>query len=257
MEEILNYDTYINGMNKSAKDKLFFLDKIDGIKTVVDFGCADGNLAKCIIEENENLTVYGYDINDEMLKIAKSNNKDNHTIFSSDFATICHHIEPEETVLNMSSVLHEVYSYSKPDEINKFWENVFERDFKYISLRDFCIGRSANRDSDINDYTKILSKGDSQQIQEYEDIWGSLKSNRNLIHYLMKYRYKENWNREVRENYFPLSLEGLLSKIPTDKYRIVYFENYILPYTSKKVKEDFGIEIRDNTHIKLLLEKVA
>lgn len=86
---------------------------------------------------------------------------------------------------------------------------------------------------------------------------GSLKSNRNLIHYLMKYRYKENWNREVRENYFPLSLEGLLSKIPTDQYEIVYFENYILPYTSKKVKEDFGIEIRDNTHIKLLLEKVA
>ena len=112
-----------------------------------------------------------------------------------------------------------------------------------------------NRPSNINDVVKILQKADKEQLREYESIWGSIRENKNLVHYLMKYRYLENWNREVRENYFPLSLERLLSKIPTDKYEIVYFENYILPFTANKVKEDFDIELHDNTHVKLLLKR--
>lgn len=70
----------------------------------------------------------------------------------------------------------------------------------------------------------------------------------------MKYRYKENWDREVRENYFPITLEQLLSKIPTYKYEIIYFEDYILPFTSNKIKQDFDVDIHDNTHVKLLLQ---
>ena len=114
-----------------------------------------------------------------------------------------------------------------------------------------------NRPSNINDVVKVLQKADKDQLREYESIWGSIRENKNLVHYLMKYRYLENWKREVRENYFPLSLERLLSKIPTDKYEIVYFENYILPFTSHKVKEDFDIELHDNTHVKLLLKRKA
>ena len=36
---------------------------------------------------------------------------------------------------------------------------------------------------------------------------------------------------------------------------IVYEEEYILPFLKNQVKLDFGYEIKDNTHIKLLLKK--
>ena len=151
-------------------------------------------------------------------------------------------------------MIHEVYSYSNINGIDKFWNNVFEYDYKYIAIRDFCVSRSVNRNSDINDYTKVIQNADEKQIIDYESIWGSLRDNRNLIHYLMKYRYTENWDREVRENYFPITLEQLLSKIPTYKYEIIYFEDYILPFTSNKIKQDFDVDIHDNTHVKLLLQ---
>ena len=36
---------------------------------------------------------------------------------------------------------------------------------------------------------------------------------------------------------------------------IVYEEEYVLPFLKEQVKKDFGYEIKDNTHIKLLLKK--
>ena len=68
----------------------------------------------------------------------------------------------------------------------------------------------------------------------------------------MKYRYIENWERESREDYFPIYLEELLEKIPVG-YEIIYLDHYTLPYAKAKVKEDIGVDIVDNTHCKILL----
>jgi ribosomal protein L11 methylase PrmA len=78
---------------------------------------------------------------------------------------------------------------------------------------------------------------------------------KDVIHYFLKYRYIENWSREVRENYLPLLIEEILLKIPSDKYRVKHFEHYALPYFKDKVSEDFDLDIKTPTHFKLLLEK--
>ena len=46
MEQINNIDVYTAGMQKSLSDKLFFVDKVDDISRIVDFGCADGSLLR-------------------------------------------------------------------------------------------------------------------------------------------------------------------------------------------------------------------
>jgi ribosomal protein L11 methylase PrmA len=250
---INSYNIYLERMQKSYQDKLFFLDKINNIDGIIDFGCADGALLEHIHECLPNVSLVGYDIDDTMIDCAK--HQHNFASFSSDFDDCFEYINADNSVLNLSSVLHEVYSYSSCEEIELFWNRVFEYNFKYIAIRDLCASESMNRPSNMNDVVKVLQKADKEQLRDYESFWGSIRENKNLVHYLMKYRYLENWNREVRENYFPLSLERLLSKIPTDKYEIVYFENYILPFTANKVKEDFGIELHDNTHVKLLLKR--
>lgn len=253
MQKINDYDVYTSRMSKSFQDKLFFLDKIkDTITGIVDFGCADGALIEYIGKNTENIKLVGYDIDENMVELAKS--KSFHT-FSTDFNECLNNVKVDSSLLNLSSVLHEVYSYSTSSDIDLFWDRVFDSGFAYIAIRDLCASESINRQSNINDYIKVLQKANREQLTDYESVWGSVRENRNLVHYLLKYRYTENWSREVRENYFPLSLERLLSKIPTDKYEIVYFENYILPFTANKVKEDFDIDLHDNTHVKLLLKK--
>lgn len=253
MQKINNYDVYTSGMSKSYQDKLFFLDKIkEDITGIVDFGCADGTLIEYIDKNTSGIKLVGYDFDENMINIAKS--KSNH-IFSTDFNDCLNNIEVDKSLLNLSSVLHEIYSYSTSNDIDLFWERVFDSGFVYIAIRDLCASESINRPSNINDYVKLLQKSNREQLAEYESIWGSVRENRNLVHYLLKYRYVENWAREVRENYFSLSLERLFSKVPTDKYEIVYFESYILPFAANKVKEDFDIDLHDNTHVKLLLKK--
>lgn len=254
MQKINNLDVYTTGMQKSLNDKLFFIDKVDGIDRIVDFGCADGAFLREMYKINPDIDYVGYDNNVEMITQARNSTdcaKFKNIRFTDEYAFS----NTNNTLLNLSSVIHEIYSYSQPDEINTFWNNVLYKNYKYIAIRDFCISKSINRQSDINDYTKVIQNADKEQIDEYESIWESLRDNRNLVHYLMKYRYTENWNREVRENYFPITLETLLSMIPTYRYEIVYFEDYILSFTKNQIKEDFNIDLHDNTHVKLLLKR--
>ena len=253
---INNYDVYNKRMDKSFQDKLFFLDKIkDNIEAIVDFGCADGALIRHL-SELTNIKLVGYDSDYNMIDIARTKTNNDNCLFNEDFGEIIEEeIIPQESLLNISSVIHEVYSYLDSKDIEIFWDMVFDSNFKYISIRDLCASESINRPSNINDYTKLIQRAKPSFLSDFESVWGSVRENRNLVHYLLKYRFLENWDREVRENYFGLSLERLLSKIPMDKYEIIYFENYILPYTANKIKEDFDIELHDNTHVKLLLKK--
>lgn len=253
MQKINNYDVYISRMGKSYQDKLFFLDKIkEDIMGIIDFGCADGMLIDYIDKITSDIKLVGYDIDENMVNLARS--KSSH-IFSTSFDECLNSVAVDKSLLNLSSVLHEVYSYSTSSDIDLFWKRVWDSNFAYIAIRDLCASESINRPSNLNDYAKLLQKANQEQLADYESIWGSVRENRNLVHYLLKYSYVENWDREVRENYFPLSLERLLSKVPTDKYEIVYFENYILPFTANKVREDFDIDLHDNTHVKLLLKR--
>lgn len=251
-EKISDYTGYLSGMDKSYMDKLFFMDKVNDIDFIFDYGCADGSILSHAREMDHKIQMIGYDINPKMVNIAG----EKEGIYASWNLNDCLRIiKPEKTLLNLSSVIHEVYSYSQPDEINSFWNMVFDNGFKYISIRDFSLSRSADKISDVEDYSKVLRYGKHDYITDFEDRWGSLKNNRALIHFLMKYRYAENWSRENNENYFPLTIEKLLSMIPTDRYEIVYFQNYVLPFTLNKVKHDFDITIRDNTHVKILLKR--
>lgn len=251
---ISNYSSYISGMNKSYLDKLFFLDKIENVDAILDFGCARGDMLKHIHDIDPELDLYGYDNNFEMISKANYYHSDI-AIFGEDFDVLCKKLDTHTTLLNLSSVIHEVYSYSKSSEIKDFWERVFNSGFQYIAIRDLCLSKTADRETDMNDYVKAVIKSTPTSLRDFESIWGKVRNNKQLIHYLMKYRYVDNWQREVRENYFPITTEELLSKIPVDEYEIIYFEDYVLPYTYQKVKEDFNIEIKDNTHVKILLRK--
>lgn len=278
MTAIDNYTIYIEGMQKSIEDKLFWVPLIEAgkIDAVVDFGCANGALLNEVYRKfrmnNETIKLIGIDNNEEMLISALSN-------CPMKAATNLGEVEVRENyLLNLSSVIHEVYSYCTDEEIDDFWNHALNDNYKYIAIRDMMVDRSVNLINPIieqtqsgihcfrreyrNKYYNKICNFDTKQWQNFlihsgydvnECSWNV--ENKDVLHFLMKYRYIENWEREVRENYFPIYYEDLLNKIiENGNYEVIYARQYILPFVKEKVKEDFDIDLVDNTHCQILLK---
>jgi hypothetical protein len=253
---IVNTSTYTEGMSKSLLDKIYFIDKCDA-GLFIDFGCADGFVIKHLSAMFPNITFIGYDVCDKMLKLATQHNPDE-IIFTNDINVIQSLVDNAEsrgiktcTILN--SVIHEVYSYSNPDE---FWSTLFSINTDYIAIRDMCVSKFVNRASNDIHAAKVRQRSDYKQLTEWEDKWGSISNNKSLVHYLLTYKYTDNWDRELNENYLPVYYEDLIRLFPVNKYSPIFVSHYTLPYLRSTVYSDFGIDIIDSTHIKLIFERV-
>ena len=132
MQAIEDYASYNTGMKKSLKDKLFFTEWLDNIDALVDFGCADGAMLEAVREINPDIDLAGIDMNEIML----------HKIKVPCVRKICSDLPKDNgrryinTALNLSSVLHEVYSYGSPEYIKNFWSTINEEKYSYIFIRD-------------------------------------------------------------------------------------------------------------------------
>jgi ribosomal protein L11 methylase PrmA len=253
---ISNYDQYIAGMNTTMSDKLFFANSIN-YDVIVDFGCADGTFLQSLSRMNPNVKIIGYDLDPTMLEIAKKKLPKN-ALLTDDWNVATSALTGyKNSLLNLSSVIHEVYSYSTGNKVKYFWDNqVFGGDFKYITIRDMIPSVELTRNEMTNfkdDVRKVRQKADKSYLLSFEDKWGSINTSyRNFIHYLLKYKYTDNWDREVNENYLPVTLETIKTKIPTD-YKIVMEEDFVLPFLKQQVKKDFGVELTHSTHTKLII----
>ena len=67
----MNLDTYTSEMAKSVWDKSFFMDKIPGVKCVIDFGCADGAMIHFLAPLFPDIMFVGYDISSELIERAR------------------------------------------------------------------------------------------------------------------------------------------------------------------------------------------
>jgi hypothetical protein len=286
LNQIGDYKTYNLRMSKPIMDKLFFVDKIDeDVAVIVDYGCADGTLMEHLAYWFPNADIIGYDNDREMVKKANTRlekiRKDRDArpfgepgrFFWCDWdwqsietyiARFRNEGKPIKIAIILSSIIHEVYSYSEAGDIDIFWKRVFGKNsidenypgFDYIIIRDMMPSRGIDRLSDVNDVSKVYRKFlHRKELRDFENRWGSIESNKNLVHFLLKYQYTEpNWAREVKENYIPLSREDFLAMLPLD-YAIGYHEHYVLPWLKRSIRTEFGIELKDNTHVKMILER--
>ncbi len=248
--------SYISRMSMGLDDKMFFVPLVD-FDCIVDFGCADGLILSEIHKINSKVKLIGYDT-DTVMDIEAENKLGGDAIITDRWDKVVESIEDSESsLLNLSSVIHEVYSYSSDLDIDRFWDEVFNSNFKFIVIRDMIISNSVNRVKGFgSDVDKVKAKLDEKQIESFEKVWGSIDNDyKSFHHLLLKYKYVENWKREVKENYLSLPLEELKSKIPSG-YKIILEDSYVLPFLNEQVKKDFGIEFRHNTHLKMIIEKV-
>lgn len=255
---ISDYKRYLDRMDKSIEDKLFFVDMVE-FDVIVDFGCANGSLLSIIKEMFPSVKLIGYDNDSTMLDSAKTI-LGNDALLTNDWNVVIKELSKYKSpLLNLSSVIHEVYSYLDNDNINYFWDTqVFNDIFKYITIREML--PSSNIDTIESDTFReevdtVRSIYDPYYMESFESKWGSLYDNyRTFMHFLLKYRYIDNWDREVNENYIPVSIESIERKIP-NRHEIFYKEHFILPFIQNEVMQDFGIEIKHNTHSKYIIKQ--
>lgn len=254
MTDIVNINAYNSSMAKSLIDKIFFMDKLDNsVTTILDYGCADGTLINFLAPLFPDITFIGYDMSEDMIAIAsEKNTMYANAKFYSDLELCTKDIgDCSKAAINLSSLIHEVYSYGTEQSINDFWNYVNNSGFKYIIIRDMALDNVAHRPSLKEDVLKVKKDYNPILLADFEEHHGSIYDNYNLIHFLLKYRYVENWDREVAENYLPLSMEKIASHIDAN-YELEYFDHYILPFLANIVKKDFDIVIKDYTHVKFI-----
>ena len=167
MTPIANMNAYNDGMRKSMLDKIWFLDKIDGnISTIYDYGCADGSLLKMVGEICPSMKLDGYDISQEMIDIAKRN-VPNADLLSTDPKSNLHN-----TVLNASSVFHEIHAYS-PD-VEWDYRNIFDSGATYIAIRDMFYSKHSCHPTNPISLAKVLQRENPDKISEFEAFNGGV-----------------------------------------------------------------------------------
>ena len=242
---------YLDRMSYGLWDKMFFVGKIN-FDCIVDFGAADGVLLDMIKKMNPDICTVAYEIDSTMLDILKNKNID---YVVDNFNNVNEIISKYKSpMLLLSSVIHEIYSYSTKEDVNNFWNIIFNNNFKYIVIRDMIYkDKFDNFNINDNDINKVYKNADFT-LSSYEKIWGSIRKNyHNLIHYLLKYRYIENWDRESKENYMPIKIEDI-KKLISNNWIVKYEKEYTLDFLKDVIKKDFDIDIKEPTHIKLILQ---
>ncbi|MBR1752165.1 MAG: methyltransferase domain-containing protein [Ruminococcus sp.] len=249
---IADLDIYLTRMQRSILDKMFFIDKVfEPFEYIVDFGCANGELIKAMSSMFPDYKYIGYDISPEMISAARANVRG--AQFCDDWTEI--KAPFDRSLINISSTIHEVYSYGTEGDISQFWERVFESGFRYVAIRDMMFSETQDGPADEEQLAVIRQSEYGQWLSDFEKVWGKVVTQRQLVHFLLKYKYTQNWDREVHENYFPISCEQFEKKLP-GSYRIVFRESFTLPFTAWQIRRDFGISLKENTHLKIILERL-
>ncbi|HEX8910878.1 MAG TPA: class I SAM-dependent methyltransferase [Humisphaera sp.] len=259
------YDVYNRRMTAAMMDKLFFVDKVPA-DLFVDFGCADGALIAHLLQWCPLARFVGYDVDPQMLAAAKVHlgaAAGDRVVLTDKWDRVREEVEAARsagrtTALVLSSIIHEVYHYSEVREIDAFWARALNGGFDFVVVRDMVPSRGVDRLADVTDVARVYAKYlHTKELRDFETRWGSIESNKNLVHWLLKYQYTSpNWDREVKENYIPVYREDLLAMVPRT-YDVAYHEHFVLPWLRRCVRRDFGIELKDQTHLKLVLERVG
>ena len=261
MPEIEDYSVYNDRMRRSMWDKAFFMDKVPGTELIVDYGCADGSLIRFLHSLFPSMHFIGFDIDPAMIAAANREKAENMWFFSDpeEMLQKIHslNIERRRIAVNFSSVLHEIFHYDcDRSMITRLIEQISPR---YLVVRDMMY-HSQQEDAVIpqaaqEQIRRVLPK---EQLQDFENCWGSIGVRRNLAHLILKYKYRENWERECAENYFSYTLDDLAGLLdPGGIYSPILMSRYILPWCRYDAENNLGIDMGDEftTHFSLTLSR--
>lgn len=251
---------YTNNMATSMYDKLWFLNHFfawDEIEAVLDYGCADGVMIEYLHSIFPGKEFYGYDISNIMINLA-SERCNGYGNFSTNLDCIMQNINPKRTLVILNSIVHEIYSYSPDEEIQNFWTWLKDNQFRAVALRDMaCLNPFSdlwsNESEILNAYRNMPEY--AERLADFEQYWGNISTEKLFIKWLLCKDYVKNWDREMREEYLPLSHSAMIYNFQyMCGYDITYNKTRPLPYIQEQIFKETGHILGNNTHTYILAE---
>lgn len=250
MEKINDLNIYLQRMDKTLFDKCWWIDKIpEEIDTIVDFGCATGNLYHMVSLLAGNKYKYiGIDDSAEM----RANFNAKGEVYAS-LEEALPHFNPSSSILILNSVLHEIFSYVTNPE--NFIEKIINIKFQYIAIRDMCISRKPFLDFIFySHYDNVIKSSNwCKQWLEFSSHSQHLDGPNLMKEFLLKYWYSENWERECKEKYLH-PWENYF--VNNSNYQVEFENEFYIPYVRNRIHEDFGFWYDEPTHKKMLLHLI-
>lgn len=256
---IKSYDYYTNEMTKGRLDKIFFLDKID-FDVLIDIGCADGHILRLCQQFFPNKFFIGFDNDIKMLERAMyfgtppQCDDAIHYYNKWDDVVECleliQELKPLKICVVFNSVLHEMFHYLGGIEAKKLYDKIVDV-ADTVVIRDMCLPDAVGYEyAHGYDIEMLMKHGDPKKIADFQAVYGGIYQLKHLSHFLLKYRYDVNWDREVKENYFAAS--WFLNHLAGYRPRVL--ERFTPGFINDQCKKDFKIPIRHNTHIKMIID---
>jgi len=251
--EISNLVTYINSMSVTLYDKCWWIDKIPAnIDTVIDFGCAGGDLAHMINRiMPDRFNYIGVDNSPIMLQLAKHNKT--FANYPMQFYPNIKEIpffKPENTILVLNSVIHEIYTYMVPEAVATLFTELFNSGFAYIAIRDMYVKEPPN----YIDYA--IERLSSHPKWLDFTVERGVITPKDVVEFLLKYHYDANWDRECREQYLWFWFDDFQTNYAKG-YDVNFYNAFYIPYLKDKIYKDFGIDLNCDTHLKVLYKKTS
>jgi 2-polyprenyl-3-methyl-5-hydroxy-6-metoxy-1,4-benzoquinol methylase len=233
---------YLRRMSNGMADKIRvarFLAKAG--ESVLDVGCADGAVTKALAVAMPGNRFKGIDTAANFIDAAKRAAGPN-TVFRCCFLRDLLLTEERFSAVTFMSVLHEFFTYgSGITSVVKALADARELLLPNgrVIIRDMALPR------DPGDLRSVVEKVKSKTeyralIANFERYFGALGS-ANINHFLLKYFYTNNWDRECPENYTPVSIEEYHAILNVLRMKLLHSETYTLPFLAQKWATDFGL----------------
>lgn len=247
-----DFKGYSERLDKTLKDKLFWLDRInpDEIDVIVDFGCGNGKLlarAKKDPRFADKIFV-GIDTYIEFepqfwQNMGVPRHGSTKVFYYTHSDAIKRYIKSDRVALIFSSVLHEAYSFNT---LPFKWHQVGA---KYVIIRDMFFPMCEHYWPIFTgkEKLKIFLKSNKRRFYDHFSRF-SIHIDMHWLQFLMKHHYTENWETEKKENYFAVDWNEIYLHLLHNNCRVLYNSDYNIPYLVQKAKNDFGVEYITPTH---------
>ena len=246
-------EKYYTQMSQNITEKIDFIVKElsnSNYKKVVDIGCADGKTIQELSKLFNKLQFIGIDINSRLVENNNNSNAYQNITYITPSENSYKNLFDKNTLVIMSSVLHEIYSFTDKNSIKQLLSDISKSGG--VAIRDMYF--TPNSLQVENNLQYIKSKRIITKSNELLKVRNTKMSNEFITEMLLKSLYPDNWENEKNEKYFSTNWVEIANIFSENNLEKVYYNTYMNNYLLEKLP--MLKDLTNTTHCKVIYKRL-